>query len=112
MDFLSRREEQVLLAVWDLDDEAYPLSIREYLSKITRKNWSIGIIHKPLVQLERKGYIKSNIGGATATRGGRRKKFYRVTTPGVDALKELKCEQDKIWKKFLSMELKEEWGKL
>jgi len=108
MDVISRREEQVLLAVWDLDEEAYLLSIREYLSKITRKNWSIGIIHKPLVQLERKGYISSTIGGSTATRGGRRKKFYKVTTPGIDALKELKSEQDKIWKKFLSRELREE----
>jgi PadR family transcriptional regulator PadR len=108
MDVLSRREEQVLLAVWDLSDDAYLLSIKEYLSKLTRKNWSIGIIHKPLVQLERKGYIKSTIGGATATRGGRRKKYYRVTTPGVEALKELKDEQDRIWKKFLSMALNEE----
>ena len=108
MDILSRREEQVLLAVWDLEKEAYLLSIREYLSKITGKNWSIGIIHKPLVQLEKKGFITSTIGGATATRGGRRKKYYKVTKPGVEELKMLKKEQDRIWRKFLSMELNEE----
>ena len=108
MDVLPRREEQILLAVWDLGEDAYLLSIREYLSKITKKSWSIGIIHKPLVQLERKGFIFSTIGGATATRGGRRKKYYRVTPEGVDELKNLKMEQDRIWRKFLSMELNEE----
>ena len=108
MDILSRREEQVLLAVWDLDSKAYLLSLREYLSKISGKDWSIGIIHKPLVQLEKKGFITSSIGGATSTRGGRRKKYYRVTKPGVEELKKLKRDQDRIWKKFLSMELNEE----
>lgn len=104
MNTLSRREEQVLLAVWDLKDTAYLLSIKEYLSKITKEDWSVGVIHKPLLQLERKGFIKSHIGAATAKRGGRRKKIYSVTQQGIDELKTLKKEQDKLWKNFLRPE--------
>lgn len=107
MKTLSRREEQVLLAVWDLKDRAYLLSIKEYLSKITKKNWSVGVIHKPLLQLERKGFIKSRTGAATAMRGGRRKKMYSVTQRGIDGLKTLKKEQDKLWKNFLQIETAE-----
>jgi len=105
METLSRREEQVLLAVWELQDNAYLLAIQKYLSKITSKNWSVGIIHKPLLKLEKKGYINSSIGQATAKRGGRRKKLYRVTELGIDELKTLKNEQDAIWKNFLRREI-------
>ena len=108
MDSLSRREEQVLLAVWELQDNAYLLAIKEHLSKITPKVWSVGIIHKPLLKLEKKGFIASSIGEATAKRGGRRKKLYKVTSLGVDELKELRSEQDIIWKNFLNREILKE----
>lgn len=105
MDTLSRREEQVLLAVWDLQDSAYLLSIQKYLSQLTRKNWSVGIIHKPLIQLEKKGFISSFLGAATAKRGGRRKKLYKVTSLGTDELEALKVEQDAIWKNFMQRDI-------
>jgi len=108
MDILSRREEQVLLAVWEIQDNAYLLAIKKYLSEVTSKDWSVGIIHKPLLQLEKKGFITSSIGEATAKRGGRRKKLYKVTSLGIDELKKLKSEQDLIWKNFLSREILEE----
>lgn len=105
MDSLSRREEQVLLAVSDLQGKAYLLAIKEYLSKITHKKWSVGIIHKPLLKLENKGYIDSTISEASARRGGRRKKLYRITPLGIDELKALKNEQDAIWNHFLQREI-------
>jgi len=104
MDTLSRREEQVLLAVWELRDQAYLISIKDYLTGVTRKKWSVGIIHKPLLKLEKKGLVTSTVGGATAKRGGRRKKLYQATPLGIDALKMLKQEQDAIWKNFLRRE--------
>ena len=104
MELLSRREEQVLLAIWELKDDAYLLAIKEYLQKSTDKDWSVGIIHKPLLQLERKQHINSYMGEATAKRGGRRKKMYKVTSEGISALKELKKEQDVLWKNFLRVE--------
>jgi len=105
MESLSRREEQVLLAVWDLQDRAYLFSIKDHLSRITHKSWSVGIIHKPLLKLEKKGYINSSMGEATAKRGGRRKKLYRVTEVGIDTLKALKEEQDALWENFLRREI-------
>lgn len=108
MDTLSRREEQVLLAVWELQDNAYLLAIKRHLSEITFKDWSVGIIHKPLLKLEKKGFLTSSIGEATAKRGGRRKKLYKVASLGVDELKKLKSEQDAIWKNFLSREILKE----
>lgn len=102
---LSRREEQVLLAIWDLKDQAYLLAIREHLSRITDHAWSVGIVHKPLMQLERKTCVTSFMGDATARRGGRRKKIYRITQEGIEALKLLKNEHDALWRNFLTMEM-------
>jgi len=103
MTLLSRREEQVLLAIWNLKEKAYLLSIKDYLSKATNKDWSVGIIHKPLLQLERKKYISSFMSGATAKRGGRRKKIYEITKTGTEALRELREESEVLWKGFLKM---------
>ena len=108
MDTLSRREEQILLAVWDLQDSAYLLAIQKYLAQLTLKNWSVGIIHKPLMQLEKKGFISSFMGAATAKRGGRRKKLYKVTSLGTAELQALKVEQDVIWKNFLQRGISKE----
>ncbi len=101
---LSRREEQVLLAIWNLKDDAYLLKIKDYLLELTAIEWSVGIIHKPLMQLERKGCVNSTMGEATPKRGGRRKKMYSITEPGIEALKALKNEHDVMWGQFLHVE--------
>ena len=101
MSSLSRREEQVLLAVWNLKDRAYLLGIKNYLTGITDMEWSLGAVQKPLLQLERKQFIRSAMGEATPVRGGRRKKIYSITEPGILVLKNVRKEQEVLWKNFL-----------
>lgn len=105
METLSRREEQVLLAVWELKDGAYLMAIKDYLTRLTQKKWSVGIVHKPLLKLEKKGFIESFMGDSTAKRGGRRKKMYEVTILGVQELTKLKGEHDVLWKNFMRVEI-------
>ena len=81
-------EELVLLAVGALQEEAYGVAIKEILMEKTGKNPSIGALHSALYRLEDKGCLKSWEGGATAERGGRRKKYYLLTAAGRKALKE------------------------
>jgi len=101
---LSRREEQVLLSIWNLKEDAYLISIKKHLSILTDTEWSLSAVQKPLLQLERKGYIMTYMGEASAKRGGRRKKMCTITKQGVEALKMLKNEQDVLWKDFLDVE--------
>lgn len=102
---LTRREEQVLLVIWELKDNAYLVSIMKYLNQLTESDWSLGVVQKPILQLERKGYITTYMGESLAKRGGRRKKMCRITEEGINALKKLKEEQDLFWKKFLEVEI-------
>jgi len=101
MNTLSQREEQIMLTIWTLHDDAYLVAIKKYLSIVLRKNWSVGAIHKPLRRLEKAGYLKSYLGEATAIRGGRAKKIYRITRQGLVVLAEHKKITQALWADFL-----------
>jgi DNA-binding PadR family transcriptional regulator len=104
MKTISRREEQILVAIWSLKNQAYLLAIKNFLSQIMKTEWSVGAIHKPLMKLEKEGYVESFMGDASAKRGGRRKKIYKVTDLGLEALKSLKKEHDALWAEFSHVE--------
>jgi len=97
---ISRREEQVLITIWELKDDAYLVSIKKYLSEVLGKNWTVGAIHKPLLRLEKMGFITSELTGATAVRGGRSKKVYTVTEKGLEVLRYHKKLNDTLWANF------------
>ena len=100
MKTISRREEQILLAIWSLKESAYLLAIKQHLSRIMNAEWSVGAIHKPLMKLEKQGFVESYLGEATAKRGGRGKKIYSITNLGFTALKTLKKEHEVLWANF------------
>ncbi len=103
MKTISKREEQILIAIWNLKEAAYLLAIKNHLSKIMETDWSVGAIHMPLMKLEKERLVDSYLGEATAKRGGRSKKIYRVSKLGLDTLKALKEEHDVLWDKFPAM---------
>ena len=100
MKTISRREEQILIAIWNLKEAAYLLAIKDHLSTIMNAEWTVGAIHKPLMKLEKEGFVESHMGGATAKRGGRRKKIYKVTRLGLEELKAIKKNHDVLWADF------------
>lgn len=83
---LGEFEELVLLVIGVLRDNAYSISIKEELKSNTGRNPSIGALHSALNRLHKKGYITSHEGGATTERGGRRKRFYQITSTGKAAV--------------------------
>jgi DNA-binding PadR family transcriptional regulator len=50
--------------------------------------------------MERRGLITSELGEATAIRGGRRKRIYTVTKMGFAELREYKRIHDELWEKY------------
>jgi DNA-binding PadR family transcriptional regulator len=79
-------ENLLLLAVLRLDDRAYGVAIRRELFDQAGKDVAIGAIYTGLDRLEHRGLVESWTGEPTAERGGRAKKFYRVTAQGKRAL--------------------------
>ncbi len=83
---LGEFEEFVLLVIGALGSEAYGVSIKNEIKKRTGRNPSVGALHSALYRLEDKRMVESRVGGATAERGGRRKKYYSLTEVGKKAL--------------------------
>lgn len=83
---LGEFEELVLLTVAAQHDQAYGVSIHEFLTEETKKKINVSAIHVALKRLEKKGFVDSRFGGITEERGGRRKKFYIVTALGKKVL--------------------------
>ena len=78
----------VLLAILRLKGRAYGVTIREELEKETSRRLTLGTIYKALSRLEGKDFLHSRASEPTAERGGRRKKLYEVTPPGLAAVRD------------------------
>ena len=96
--YLGEFEELVLLSVGILFDDAYGLAVADELEKQTGRTVMISSVHKSLVRLEEKGYLKSRMGGATEMRGGRGKRLYTLTRTGIIVLSESREMRNTMWK--------------
>lgn len=85
-DYLGEFEHIVLLAVLRMGDQAYGVTVRREIEERTKREVSIGAIYATLDRLEAKGYVQSRSGDPTPERGGRSKRFFRVTAQGVSAI--------------------------
>jgi PadR family transcriptional regulator PadR len=85
---LGEFEHIVLLALLQLEDRAYGVTVRQEIEARTSREVSIGAVYATLDRMQAKGYVKSFWGEPTAERGGRSKRFFRVTAAGVKALKQ------------------------
>jgi len=95
--YIGEFEELVLLTVAALHEEAYGVSIQQDIETRCHRSISIGALHSTITRLEEKGYLKSWLGGATAERGGRSKRYFEVTQAGKKALTEVKTLRDELW---------------
>ena len=97
---LGEFEEIVLLITASLEDEAYGVTITQDIERQTGRSVGFNTVHTTLQRLEEKGLISSKMGGATTERGGRRKRYFRITSTGSRTLRELKELREKLWKEL------------
>lgn len=93
-------EEVILLLVGILDKEAYAFKIAEEFESQTERSVSIGAVHSTLNRLGEKGFLTSEMGSATAERGGRRKRIYTITASGQRVLQESRDFKVSLWNQF------------
>jgi len=105
MELVTRIEETILLTVLQLGDRAYGVPIREKVAEMIGRPFSVGAIYIPLERLKQQGFLKDWQGDPTPERGGRRKRFYKVTPDGMRALRESKRLHDSVWKKVSDLGL-------
>jgi DNA-binding PadR family transcriptional regulator len=103
---LGECEERVLLTIAALMNDAYSVAVCDELKKNTGRSAKLGVVHSVLNRLEEKGLVKSKLGEATSTRGGKRKRFYTITNGGKAALIRSKELRDDLWNKLPGLVLK------
>ncbi len=83
---LGPHEQIVLLAIMHIGDDAHGMTIRREVEERSGRSPSLGAVYTTLDRLRRKGFVRSQRGEATAQRGGRAKRFYRITAEGRRAI--------------------------
>ena len=104
--YLGEFQEIVLLTILILEDNAYGVKIQEEIAARLDRGVSRGALHTALTRLDQKGFIRSTMGGATAIRGGRRKRYYYLTNKGKKALHDAKNIRDSLWQSIPKLSLK------
>lgn len=94
---LGELEELVLLIIGVIKDEAYGVNITQALERETGRAVDFSTVHTTLKRLEEKGFLRSVMAGATAERGGRRKRFFSITAYGYKALRESQEIRMRLW---------------
>ncbi|MDJ1486336.1 PadR family transcriptional regulator [Cytophagaceae bacterium YF14B1] len=95
--YLGEFEELVLLTVAILPEPAYGATITLEIEKQTGRSADFSTVHTTLKRLEEKGFLSSVMGGATAQRGGRRKRFFALTVAGYQAMEQIQKVRERYW---------------
>ena len=83
---LGEFEEIVLLMVGILYGDAYGVAIKEAIEKRLQRKVSVGALQSALRRMEDKGFLTSALGETTKARGGKRKRYFKITAFGKEAL--------------------------
>jgi DNA-binding PadR family transcriptional regulator len=97
---LGEFEQIVLVTVVRFRGKAYGVPIRKKVSELTGKDVSVGAVYTTLDRLEEKGLVVSHRGDPTPERGGRAKRFFKITAPGLRALEEAREVKQRVWSGF------------
>jgi len=99
MRLLSRKEEMLLLAIRNLqdDDRAYGITIQDHIARTTGVRWMFGAIYSPLGRLVDHGYVETYESAPLSEPGGRRKILYRLTPAGLRALLDQRRINAALW---------------
>ena len=94
---LGEFEEIVLLTVAILHGKAYTLSLIEEIEGRLQRQVSIGAVQTVLRRLEEKDMVSSEFGEATKVRGGKRKRYFTITTLGQQVLNLIRDQRNALW---------------
>jgi DNA-binding PadR family transcriptional regulator len=94
---LTNAELLVMSAVLHLRNNAYGVPIVQELERNLHP-MSVATVYVVLGRLEERGLVSSTLGEATPERGGRAKRYFRVTAKGVREVRALQRILVKLWR--------------
>ena len=101
--YLGEFELMILLAVIHLGEEAYGVPISRELEVQRGRDVSVGSVYAALERMEGKGLVSSSLGDPTPERGGKAKRFFRVTKEGLRQAHETRRVLTRLWQSLPEM---------
>src|SRR5262249_12834115 len=95
---LGNFELMVLLAILRVGEDAYGVAIARELEETTGRDVLLGSVYAALERLEAKGLVTSRLGESTPERGGRAKKYFKLTATGLQEVRETQRSLIKLWR--------------
>ncbi len=95
---LTDFELMILLATLRMGEEAYGVQIAREIEATGGRRVLLGAAYAALDRLERNGLVSSTMGSPTPERGGRAKRFFRVTPRGVRAVRDTRQALVALWR--------------
>jgi DNA-binding PadR family transcriptional regulator len=104
--YLGELELMLLLAVIHLGDDAYGVPIARELETLRGREVSVGSVYASLERLEAKGLVVSSLGDPSPERGGKAKRFFRITREGLNQVHETRRVLTRLWQSLPEPNLK------
>jgi len=95
---LTDLELMILLAVLRIGDEAYGVPIADELEQTAGRDVALAVVYHTLDRLERQGLVASTLGQPSAERGGRAKRYFRVTAAGMKQVHATERALSALWR--------------
>ena len=95
--YLGDFELMLLLAVIHPGEEFYGVPISRELELHRGRSVSVGSVYAALERLEAKGLITSSLGDPTPERGGKAKRYFRITRKGLRQVRETRRVLTEFW---------------
>jgi PadR family transcriptional regulator, regulatory protein PadR len=96
--YLGDFELIVMLALMRLGRDAYGVPISHEIEQQSGREVALGSVYAALERLEGKGLVSSDLGRPTPERGGRAKRYFRITSNGVREVREARKALIKLWR--------------
>jgi DNA-binding PadR family transcriptional regulator len=102
--FLGDFELMVMLALMRLGDDAYGVPIAQEIEQQSGREVALGSVYATLERLEGRGLVSSSLGQPTRERGGKAKRYFRITPRGLRKVQETQQALIKLWRNLPELE--------
>ena len=103
--YLGEFELMILLTVIHLGEDAYGVPISREIEKHRGREVSVGSVYAALERLETKGLVASSLGDPTPERGGKAKRYFRITKEGLSQVHETRRVLTRLWQTIPNLKL-------
>jgi PadR family transcriptional regulator PadR len=94
---LTDFEIMILLAILRVGDDAYGVTIAREIEATAGRTVQLPAVYTALDRLETQGLVRSWLGEATPQRGGRAKKHFALTRPGLESVQDTRAALTALW---------------